>query len=188
MCRMIICGLNGSGKSTLGKALAEKLQFDFIDIEELYFPKTDPDYLYAAPRSREDVAKLLYHKMKTHVNVILASVKGDYGEDISSLFQCVILLDVPKEIRIRRVKERSFQKFGERMLSGGDLYEREEKFFQMAASRDENMVEEWVKTLQCPVVHLDGRKPIDEKIRLLIEYLRDEKVIDRKMYSLCRSL
>lgn len=27
---IIVCGLNGSGKSTLGKALAEKLGYNFI--------------------------------------------------------------------------------------------------------------------------------------------------------------
>ena len=43
-------------------------------------------------------------------------------------FQYAILLNVPKSIRLKRVKMRSSQKFGNRMLSGGDLYEQEEKF------------------------------------------------------------
>ncbi len=47
---IIICGLNGTGKSTLGKALAEKLHFYFIDIENMYFPKTIPNYIYASPK------------------------------------------------------------------------------------------------------------------------------------------
>ncbi len=50
---IIVCGLNGVGKSTLGKALAEKLNFYFIDNEDLYFPKTDSKYMYAIPRTRE---------------------------------------------------------------------------------------------------------------------------------------
>ncbi len=120
---IIICGLNGAGKSTLGKTLAEKLHFHFIDIENLYFPKTNPDYIYAWPRTREDVEECLLYEIRTHENFILASVKGDYGEDIYSFFQSAILLDVPKDIRLQRVKERSFQKFGNRMLSGGDLFE-----------------------------------------------------------------
>lgn len=41
---IMVCGLNGSGKSTLGKALAEKLGFHFIDNEDLFFPKTNPNY------------------------------------------------------------------------------------------------------------------------------------------------
>ena len=74
---IIICGLNGTGKSTLGKALSEKLHFYFIDIEDQYFPKTDPDYIYASPRTREEVETILLHEMKVHENFILASVKRD---------------------------------------------------------------------------------------------------------------
>lgn len=65
---IIICGLNGTGKSMLGKTLAEKLHFHFIDIENLYFPKTDPKYIYAAPRTRKEVEKLLLLEIKTHKN------------------------------------------------------------------------------------------------------------------------
>ncbi len=126
---IIVCGLNGAGKSTLGKTLAEKLHFYFIDNEDLYFPKTDPNYIYASPRTREEVEKLLFSEIKAHENFVFTSVKGDYGEAISPFFQYVVLIDVPKDIRIQRVKNRSFQKFGNRMLAGGDLYEQEKRFF-----------------------------------------------------------
>ena len=166
---IIICGLNGAGKSTLGKALAEKLHFHFIDIENLYFPKTDHNYIYASPRTREEVEKLLLHEMKVHENFILASVKGDYGEAIYPFLQYAILLDVPKDIRLQRVKKRSYQKFGNRMLLGGDLYEQEERFFHFVESRDENFVEEWLKSLKCPIIRIDGTKSIDENINLIME-------------------
>jgi len=169
---IIICGLNGSGKSTLGKILAEKLHFYFIDIENLYFPKTEPNYLYSSPRTRKEVEKLLLHEVKTHKNFILASVKGDYGEEIYSFIQYAILLEVPKHVRLKRVKNRSFQKFGNRMLSGGDLYEQEEKFFHLVESRDENIVEEWVKSLTCPVMRIDGTKPIDENTNFIMERIQ----------------
>lgn len=38
-------------------------------------------------------------------------------------------IDVPKGIQIQQARNRSFQKFGNRMLPGGDLYEQEEGFF-----------------------------------------------------------
>lgn len=128
---IIICGLNGAGKSTLGKALAKELDFYFIDNEDLFFPKTDPRYKYASPRSREEVEKLLFHEIKAHENFVFASVKGDYGENIYPFFQHAVVIDVPKDIRIQRVKNRSFQKFGNRMLPGGDLYKSEENFFSL---------------------------------------------------------
>ena len=170
---IVICGLNGTGKSTLGKALAEKLHFHFIDIENLYFPKTNPNYIYASPRTREDVAERLLCEIRTYKNFILASVKGDYGEELYSFFQCAIMLDVPRDIRLQRVKDRSFQKFGNRMLSGGDLFEQEEKFFRLVESRNEDTVEEWVKSLKCPVIRIDGTKPIDENTNFIMELMQN---------------
>ena len=151
---IIVCGLNGSGKSTLGKALAKKLHFHFIDNEDLYFPKTDPDYIYASPRTRKEVEKLLWSEIRAHENFVFTSVKGDYGETIYPFFQYAVLIGVSRDIRLQRVRNRSFQKFGERMQLGGDLYEQEEKFFDFVKSRPENAVEEWVQSLKLSLIHI----------------------------------
>lgn len=169
---IMICGLNGTGKSTMGKALAKRLHFHFIDSEELYFPKTDPIYIYTAPRTREEVKKLLFNEIKTHPNFIFSSVKGDYGEAIYPFFQYAVFIDVPKDIRIERVKNRSFQKFGYRMLPGGDLYEQEQRFFDLVESRAEDTVEKWIQSLNCPIIRIDGTKPIEENINLIIEHIQ----------------
>lgn len=171
---IIVCGLNGTGKSTLGKVLAEKLNFYFIDIEDLYFPPTDSNYIYTSPRTRKEVEKLLLNEVKTYKNFILASVKGDYGKDIYSFIQYAILLEVPKNIRLQRVKNRSFQKFGDRILLGGDLYEQEEKFFRFVESRGENIVKEWVESLICPVIRIDGTKSIDENTNFIMERIQNK--------------
>ena len=169
---IIICGLNGAGKSTLGKALAEKLNFHFIDNEDLYFPKTDPHYLYVSPRTKKEVEELLLNEIESHENFVFASVKGDYGEIFYPFWQYAVLIEVPKDIRIQRVKNRSFAKFGSRMLSGGDLYEQEKHFFDLVKSRAENSVEEWTKSLNCPVIRIDGTKTIAENINFITEHIR----------------
>jgi thymidylate kinase len=168
---ILICGLNGAGKSTLGKALAKKLNYIFIDVEDLYFPKTDHNYIYASPRTREEVEKLLICEIKAIGNFVFASVKGDYGETIYPFFQYIVLIDVPKDIRLQRVNNRSYQKFGNRMLPDGDLYEQEKRFFDFVESRSENTVEEWVKTINCPIIRVDGTKPIEENISYIIEQI-----------------
>lgn len=170
---IIVCGLNGSGKSTLGKALAEKLEYHFIDNEDLYFPKTNPNYVYASPRTREEVEKLLFLEINAHENFVFASVKGDYGEHIYPFFQYVVLIDVPKNIRIQRVRNRSYRKFGNRMRMGGDLYEQEERFFELVKSRPENTVEEWIQFLKCPIVRVDGTKSIEGNVDFIIRQLQN---------------
>ena len=81
---IIVCGLNGAGKSTLGRALAEALDYSFIDVEDLYFPKTDPNYIYASPRTQEEVEQLLFQEITAHENFVFAAVRGAYGEHLRS--------------------------------------------------------------------------------------------------------
>lgn len=173
---IIVCGLNGVGKSTLGRALAKKLHFSFIDNEDLYFPKTDTNYLYASPRTCEEVEKLLLNEIKTHENFVFASVKGNYGKAVYPFFQYVILLEAPWDIRIKRVKKRSFEKFGNRMLPGGDLHEQEERFFDLVKSRAENTVEEWIQSLRCPVIRVDGTKPVEENTDFIAEQIARHRI------------
>ena len=107
-----------------------------------------------------------------HEYFVFTSVKGDYGETIYPFFQYAILIEVPKDIRIQRVKNRSFQKFGERMLLGGDLHEQEEKFFDFVKSRPENTVEKWVKSLKCSVLRIDGTKSIENNVDFIMEQIQ----------------
>ena len=80
---IIVCGMNGAGKSTLGRALAQKLGYRFIDIEDMYFPKTDPNYLYSAPRTEKEVEARLMEEISDCKAFVLAAVKGTYGERIA---------------------------------------------------------------------------------------------------------
>ena len=173
MAGIIVCGLNGVGKSTLGKALADRLNYHFIDNEDLYFPKTDPDYIYASQRTREEVERLLLEKIRTHNNFVFVSVKGDYGETACSFFRYAVLIEVPRDIRLKRVRDRSFGKFGKRMLKGGDLYEREERFFEFVRSRSEDTVEKWIadRDEKIPVIRVDGTKQTEENIGIITEWI-----------------
>ena len=163
-----ICGLNGSGKSTLGRALAEKIGFYFIDDENLYFSRSNQNEPYTNPKPRHEVEQLLMNEIKNHPDFVFAAVKGDYEKDIISMYDYVIMLEVPKSVRSQRVRNRSFKKFGSRMLLGGDLYNQEESFFQMVESRQDNYVENWLQTVKCPIIRIDGTKPIEENVEYII--------------------
>lgn len=55
---------------------------------------------------------------------------------------------------------------------GGDLYEQEQRFFDLVKSRAEDTVEKWVQSLNCPIIRIDGTKPIEENINLIIEQIK----------------
>lgn len=168
--RIVVCGGNGAGKSTLGKALAQALDLPFMDIEDYYFPKTDPRYLYQVQRSTEEVISLLQRDVQQD-SFVLAAVKADYAPQIGERFTCAVFVEVPKETRIQRVEERSRQKFGDRMQPGGDLYEREKRFFDLVKSRTEEPIRRWLESLRIPVIRVDGRTPPPENVRKIIDNL-----------------
>lgn len=168
---IIVCGLNGAGKSTMGKTVAEKLNYQFIDIEDIYFPKDNPEYMYLNPRPFEEVERILSNIISEDSNFVLASVKGNFNKDIVSHFKYAVYIETPKETRIERVYKRSYNKFGDRMLEGGDLYEKEKAFFDLVKARDENTVEIWLSSISCPIIRVDGTLPIENNAELIAEKL-----------------
>ncbi len=164
---ILVCGLNGSGKSTLGRMLADRIGYAFIDVEDLYFPKTDARYIFSDPRSREEVIRLLEERIEGNGRFVFAAVTGDYGDRLIAALDHVVSIGVPKEIRSRRVRERSFARFGERILPGGDLYERENAWFSLTDGRAEDHTEKWLATVDCPVIRVDGTLPAERNAEYL---------------------
>lgn len=161
---ILICGLNGSGKSTLGRALANELGYTFIDNEDLFFPKVDASYLFSEPRSRSEVERMLAELLDVHPQFLFAAVRGDYGEAVVKHYSLAVVVEVPREVRLKRVYDRSYARFGARMEPGGDLYEQEKSFLDMVSSRNHSYVTDWTKQLRCPVLFVDGTRPIAENV------------------------
>lgn len=168
---IILCGLNGSGKSTLGRALAESLSWRFIDNEDLYFPKNDPNYLYGGQRPQEEVERLLLAAVREEERFVFAAVKGSYGEAVLPYYERAVLIEVPRETRLQRVQQRSLDKFGDRARPGGDLYEREKWFFDHISARPEDHVTRWLETVDIPVLRVDGTRPVGENVTRITAWL-----------------
>ena len=162
-----IVGLNGSGKTTLGRALAERLGYYRMDVEDYYFPKSDVPY--AVARTREEVERMMLADIEKHGDFVLSAVCADFAA-IEKYYSLVVYLEAPKEERMERIRRRSIDRFGERVLPGGDLYESEENFFAFAAKRTPEKIEKWIKTVACPVLRIDSRKPTEELVTDILKY------------------
>ena len=169
---IIICGMNGSGKSTLGRALAEHLGWRFLDNEDLYFPKADPVRPYGVERTQEEVGALLLKAVQQDEKLIFAAVRGNYGAAVLLYYRAAVLVEVPREIRLKRVKARSYGKFGQRMMPGGDLYEAEKRFYDLVAARPEDYATRWLDTVEIPVLRVDGTNPVEENVSRIAAWLR----------------
>ena len=83
---------------------------------------------------------------------------------------------VDKQIRSQRVRDRSYQKFGDRILPGGDLYDKENKWFSLTGSRPDDYVTDWLETVDCPAIRINGTLPVEENVDYLISVLPEEDV------------
>ena len=169
---ILICGLNGTGKSTLGRILAGRMGYEFIDNEDLFFPKTDSSYMFSCPRSEEEAIRLLEERISANSRFIFAAVRGDYGDRLMASLDHIVLIEAPKQVRSRRVRDRSYQRFGDRILPGGDLYDKESKWFSLTDSRPEAYVTDWLETVSCPVTRIDGTLPAEENVNYLLHTWR----------------
>lgn len=164
---IIVFGANGSGKSTLGRELAHVLNFKYMDIEDYHFIKSEIPY--TVERSHEDCLNLMLNDIEEHHSFVISSVTGDFCDEISSMYDLAIFMSAPLEVRIERIKQRAFKQYAERVCEGGDMYEQHTKFINFVTSRSLSRIEQWAKTLRCPVIHVDGTKSISENIEWIVE-------------------
>lgn len=169
--RIAIVGGNGSGKTTLGAALSRELNYKHMDIEDYYFEGAEIPY--SKSRTRKEVLLLMEQDAMKYQYFIISAVNADFGKKINLLYECVIYLKVPLDTRLKRVKQRAYDKFGDRVLVGGDMYEQEQEFFDFVVKKTMEKTDEWAKCLFCPIIYTDGTKPIDETIGLLLTKLED---------------
>jgi len=151
---ILVFGANGSGKTTLGRELARILDFKHMDIEEYFFePSGIP---YTAARPREDCLHLMLADMEKYRSFVLSACTGDFGEAIARFYALAVYMSAPPALRLERVKRRSYEQHGGRILPGGDMYEQEQGFFAHVATRPLSKIDQWAQSLTCPVMRVDG--------------------------------
>lgn len=168
---IIVCGLNGSGKTDLGKVLAKKLHYYFIDNEDLYFPKTNSRYMYDSPRKDREVEGILLSEIAKHENFVLASVKSPFASVTPSL-NLAIVVSAPLEIRVKRIWTHSYEKFGNRMLPGGDLYEQEREFLELAGKRTVEYAEDWLVGFKGEIIRVDSTDGINKNVKEILKTIK----------------
>lgn len=165
---IIIMGLNGSGKSTICHELADLLNYRRMDVEDYYF--LDSDIPYAKSRTHEEVKQLMLDDIKIYHNYVLSSVGCNWGSEIVSTYKLAILLYAPLQVRLERIKQREITRFGNRVLEGGDMYESQQRFHDMVASRSAEDIKQQACSLTCPVLEINATQPMKKIMGLIYSY------------------
>lgn len=159
---ILITGLNGCGKSTVCKLLARKLNYFSMDVEDYYFIKSDIPY--SKFHTLEQTRQLMLDDIQEHGDFVLATVNCDWGNDIASMCKLAVVLRAPLATRMERIKYREYDKFGDRVLRGGDLYESQQKFHNKVLERGEDHMAKQMQFIKCPTIEVDAVLSVEDVI------------------------
>jgi dephospho-CoA kinase len=77
------------------------------------------------------------------------------------LYDLVVFVYVPVDVRIERIKKREYDRYGDRVLPGNERYDLSNELIEYAKSYDNSNSgrnlkrhEEWLKTVECPVLRI----------------------------------
>jgi adenylate kinase family enzyme len=105
-----ILGASGSGTTTLGRVLAERLQCPHFDTDDYFWLPTDPPYTQR--RERSERAQLLMDDVTAHDAWVVSGSLCGWGDMAISLFELVVYLAIPRDIRMARLRQRELARFG----------------------------------------------------------------------------
>lgn len=172
-----IFGASGSGTSTLGRAVAEKTGYTFLDSDDYIWAPTDPPF--TSLRTHAERLPLLQRDIERVENAVVSGSLVGWGDPLMGRFTLAVRLVVPQDIRMERLKQREYGRFGDRVLPGGDMYKIHQDFLQWAAGyedgpatmRSRAMHDLWQQKLTCPLLTLDGTQPVEELVEAVLEAL-----------------
>ena len=108
--RIHVTGASGSGTTTFGLALAAKQSCAHFDSDDYFWLPTDPPYILQ--RARQERNGMLLATLQPGKSWIESGSLLSWSEEIDALFDAVIYLWIPTEIRLARLRDREFTKLG----------------------------------------------------------------------------
>jgi adenylate kinase family enzyme len=170
-CRIHITGASGAGVTSLGRAVANALAIPHHDTDDyLWQPATPP---FQKVRERADRLRLMQEMFLPRAEWALSGSLAGWGDAIIPAFDLVVFLATPREIRLQRLRAREAMRYGaDAVAPGGWRHKETEEFIAWAshyedgdlASRSLSKHEAWLAALPCPVLRLDGSRPLSELV------------------------
>lgn len=170
-CRLHITGASGAGVTTLGRGLADALAVPHHDTDDYFWQPTRPPY--GGKRAIADRLRLMREVFLDRGEWVLSGSLDGWGDPLIPLFDLVVFIVVPTEVRVRRLREREARRFGaDAIATGGWRHQEAEEFFEWASHYDGDTSvgrnlrrhEAWLAGLPCPVARVDGTQATGELV------------------------
>ncbi|WP_041768805.1 AAA family ATPase [Pseudovibrio sp. FO-BEG1] len=167
--RIYVFGASCSGSTTLGRGLSQALSIPHADSDDYFWEQTDPPF--SIKRPEEERVRLMAPVLGDG-SWVLTGACENWARDFIADATLIVFLSLPQELRLQRLKQREQERFGDRILEGGDMFEIHEAFFKWASQyedpeftgRSRHRHEAWMKSCGKPALRLDGRLTREELV------------------------
>ena len=176
--RVHFVGASGSGTTTLAAALAARLGCPHLDTDAYFWLPSDPPFQHireVAPRT----AMLRADLEKPGGWTLSGSLCG-WGDAFIPLFDLVVFLYIPHDLRMTRLRVREVERYGAETIGpGGAMHKGSTEFLAWAAGYDEGGLEirslrvhnEWLTTLPGPVLRLERVASVEDNLAAVLDAL-----------------
>jgi adenylate kinase family enzyme len=180
--RIHILGASGSGTTTLAAALAARLGCPHHDTDAYFWLPSDPPFQHI----RETKARqaMLRADLEQPGGWALSGSLCGWGDPFIPLFDLVVFLYIPTDLRMARLRAREITRYGEAAIApGGAMHGGSTAFLQWAAGYDEGDLENgseyrclrvhnaWLAALPGPVLRLEGAATVEANLARVLAAL-----------------
>jgi adenylate kinase family enzyme len=174
-----ITGASGAGSTTLGLALAKSLSVPYFDTDNYYWEPSEPPFTIR--RNRDLRNKMLEEDLTQHKGWVLGGSVISWDDLFLKLFDLVVFLYIPPEIRMQRLKKRESERYGSIIHTDPHRIILYNEFIEWAAGYEDNTTssrslkshETWLQKLTCPVLEIRGDTTVEERLGLIFDKLSE---------------
>ena len=174
-----ILGASGSGTTTLARALANSMGYEHYDSDNFFWLPTTPPF--QKKRELPERQRLLLEALQSCRAWTLSGSLCGWGDFTIPMFDLVVFLYLPKEIRLERLIKRETERYGPDIrLPKHPRHEAHKVFLQWAAAYDEGGLdmrsksthEKWLSSLPCPLLRIEGEISVESSLDLIFSSIQ----------------
>ncbi|MEO6283210.1 MAG: AAA family ATPase [Dyadobacter sp.] len=170
-----IMGASCAGSTTLGMALAKQSGIPYFDTDDYFWEPAETPY--TVKRNAELRNQMLLDDLARQNDWILGGSLISWGKHWAAMFDLVVFLYIPKEIRLQRLVEREEERYGDMIYTDAERRQLFQEFLDWASKYDDvdftgrniRIHENWLTQITCKVLEIRGDTTVDERLRLIRE-------------------
>jgi adenylate kinase family enzyme len=172
-----IMGASCAGSTTLGKALAAQMGIPYFDTDDYFWAPSETPY--TVKRHPDLRHEMIMADLNRHESWILGGSVIKWGEHWRTMFDLVVFLYIPHELRMQRLHTREVERYGDLIFTDPQRAAQYQEFVAWAAKyeditfsgRNIKAHEYWLKVVNAKKLEIRGDTTVEERIDRVMSIL-----------------